>query len=103
MPHDQIKKAKREEYAAPTGFMGRIMRLLDSRMGEVSGDFLLGEEPCLADFTLFGLVNLISVGHFEHVPANYVEEKFPILWKQFEAVKNCKLMHEYKEAYGKDL
>merc|ERR1719378_769126 len=102
-PHDtdqDEKKRKREEFAGDTGFMGKAMAILEKRMSEYPGDFLLGGEPCIADFTIYGLNNMIAADFFDYVPAAYLE-KFPCLLKQMNAVKSCEWMKKYEEAYGK--
>jgi len=102
-PHDDdpdAKKRKREEFSGESGFMGRAMAILEKRMGEYPGDFLLGNEPCLGDFVVYGLSNMIASGSFDYVPAEYLE-KFPGVHKQMGAVKCCVLMKRYEEAYGK--
>ena len=102
-PHDpdaDAKKKKREEYAAETGFMGKAMAILEKRMSEYLGDFLLGVDPCLADFTIYGLCNMIAIGFFDYVPATYLD-KFPSLAKHMAAVKVCDWMKKYEKAYGK--
>jgi len=102
-PHDSdadAKKRKREEYAADTGFMGKAMGILEKRMAEYPGEFLLGGDPCLADFVIYGLMIMVNSGNFDYVPAAYLE-KFPLLFKHMDAVKNCMWMKQYEEAYGK--
>lgn len=94
------KKIKREEYASADGFMTRAMRVLETRLGEAEGDFLLGNEPCLADFTIHGLALMISSGNFDYVPASYLN-RFPRLLKHIGAVPGCALVKRYVEAYGK--
>ena len=95
----EVKKTKREEYSSADGFMGRAMTILETRMTVRSGDFILGNDPSLADFTIYALTNMINVGQFDHVPADYLN-KYPLLQNHLEAVKNCELMKKYSEAYG---
>lgn len=99
-PDDEAKKRKREEFSAETGFMGKAMAVLEKRMSEYPGDFLLGAEPCIADFAIYGLNNMIAANFFDYVPGAYLE-KFPCLLKHLDAVKNCEWMKKYEVAYGK--
>lgn len=100
-PNAEVLKKKREEYASEKGFLSLGMKVLERRLCESEGNFLLGNEPCLADFTIYTLINMISIGMFDHVPKDYVE-KFPKILKHLELIRTSSWIKKYVEAYGKE-
>ena len=80
--------------------MGRGMGLLEKRLGESNGQFILGEEPCLGDFVLTVLTNIINNGIMDYVGRG-VLERYPLLMGHREAVDGCDLVRKYVEVYGR--
>lgn len=94
-PDNEVKKAKREEYAA--GWMKGAMVLLEKRYSVTASAFLM-DEICLADFMLWGVVNMIQTGDFDYVDPAYVAD-YPKLVAAAEAVKSHPITVSYFENY----
>eukprot|EP00414_Alexandrium_minutum_P004614 CAMPEP_0113820110 /NCGR_PEP_ID=MMETSP0328-20130328/1075_1 /TAXON_ID=39455 /ORGANISM="Alexandrium minutum" /LENGTH=206 /DNA_ID=CAMNT_0000788043 /DNA_START=24 /DNA_END=644 /DNA_ORIENTATION=+ /assembly_acc=CAM_ASM_000350 len=94
------KKTLREAYAKD-GLLRKVMGLMEVRLQETPGPFLLGEEASLADYAVYTLSSMIDKGDFDHVDKAYVDE-FPIVKAHMSSVQGSKLFQDYVAAYGKE-
>eukprot|EP00959_Pyramimonas_sp_CCMP1952_P128990 2697456-Pyramimonas_sp.AAC.2 len=95
-PDVNVKKAKREEYAA--GKMKSLMDLLAQRVEESGSSFTVGADLTIADLVLYYLMKMIRDGMFDHVPKDYMDA-WPKLAALEKAVPEHPLVKAYYEAY----
>merc|ERR1711971_213456 len=70
-PDADVKKTKREEYAA--GKMKAMMDLLAQRVGESGSSFAVGADLTIGDLVVYFLVKMIRDNMFDYVPSDYVD------------------------------
>jgi len=93
-PDNDVKKAKREEYAA--GKLKGLMDVLSKKVEESGGPFFLGKELTIADLvSKYFLTDMITSGTFDYVPAEYVNS-WPLLVAQDKAVSEHAIVKAYE-------
>ena len=71
-PYDkdpEEKKKNREAFAE--GLLKKFFGLLNQRIGESDGPFILGSEFCMADIAVYSLVKMLHSGFIDHIPTDY--------------------------------
>jgi glutathione S-transferase len=93
-PNEEIKKQKREEYAA--GKLKVYMTSLAEQIKTSGGPFLLGAKLTVADLVLrYFLVDLIKIGMFDYVAPEYVDT-WPELKSHMSAVDGSEIVKAYQ-------
>jgi len=83
-PDAAIKKTKREAWVAEK--VPKFLNLLDARLKESGGPYLLGTSLSIADLILFGLVHSVRTGNYDYV-ATDAFDKWTHVVATYEAVK----------------
>ena len=89
---EEVKKEKRQEFAA--GFLTQACNLVCERLAIKDGPLLLGTELCLGDLNLLMVSQMILDGHFDHVPASFLDA-FPAILEHAKAVKETEIVKAY--------
>lgn len=96
-PDPEVKKAKREEFAA--GKMKDFFGLIDKQVTGNGGSFVLGSEISIADLVVYYIIALIRSGSFDHVDAAYTDA-WPALCALEKAVEASDVMTKYKKYFA---
>jgi len=92
-PDDNVKKTKREEYAA--GKLKDFMNLLSERLSRSGGPFYGGDKLTVGDLVVtYFLVGMISSGDFDHVDKSYVDT-----WPNLVALEKAVTEHAVVAAW----
>jgi glutathione S-transferase len=73
-PDEEVKKMKRIHFV--NDILPRLMKFLETRLTRSGGPFLLGKQICIADLTVFGMLDLIYAGNLDYVPKDEIEKKY---------------------------
>jgi len=96
---DPATRAKNREEYHSSGFLRIGMELLEGRIGQSGGPYLLGEQLSLADlYVRAPLGDLFDLGQFEGVPAPFYDS-FPNVKACAAAVTEHPLLLAYHEHY----
>jgi glutathione S-transferase len=71
-PDEEVKKKKREEYAA--GKMKSLFSLVALRIQQCGSGWTAGPKVTIADLALYFIVKMIRSGDFDHVAADYCDQ-----------------------------
>jgi glutathione S-transferase len=80
---DELKTA-RESFVS--GILTTALKLLSNRLEDAGGEYFAANQLTIADLVISGFLKVISIGMFEHVPSNVVEQSSPLLFKHLERV-----------------
>jgi glutathione S-transferase len=96
---DPATKAKNREAFHTSGFLRIGMELLEGRLQDSGGPFLLGEEVSIADlYVRAPLGDLFDLKQFEDIPDSFYDE-FPNVQTCATAVLTHPLLKAYHENY----
>lgn len=95
-PDKEVKKAKRIEFSSKGKYMHSAMSLVEGRIAESPGPFLL-PAMTMADIYVAGLVAMILGGDFDYIEPSYMDQ-FPKLVACKEAVEGSDLYKTCKDA-----
>jgi glutathione S-transferase len=96
---DPVQRAKNREDYHHSGFLRVGMELLEGRIEESGGPFLLGEQLSIADlYVRAPLGDLFDLGQFEGVPTEFYDA-FPNVQACAAAVPEHPLLKAYHENY----
>lgn len=96
---DPATRAKAREVFHQSGFLRVGMELLEGRIGQSGGPFLLGEQLSIADlYVRAPLGDLFDLGQFEGVPAEFYDA-FPNVQACAAAVPDHPLLKAYHANY----
>lgn len=96
---DKDTRLRKREIYRQTGFLRKGLEILEGRIAESGGPFLLGEQLTVADlYVRSPLCDVFETGQFEGVAAEYLNE-FPCVQRCGSAVLEHPLVQAYKKAY----
>lgn len=95
----EVRLAKRQAYSGPDGFLGIGFSILETRIRESGGPFLLGDQMSIGDLYLKKpLTDMILDKQFEAVEPEYLET-YPLVRAHTDAVASHPLVLEYLKHY----
>jgi len=95
-PDNEVKKAKREEYAA--GKLKAYMDGLAKTLEDSGGPFFTGKSLTIADLVAkYFLLDMIKSGDFDYVPPEYLNQ-WPSLLSIDDAIANTEIVKAYSAA-----
>ena len=96
---DKETRSKNRQAYHDSGFLRVAMELLEGRLEESGGPFVLGEHLSIADLYIRApLADLFDLGQFDGVPEEFYTS-FPNVKKCAEAVPKHELLKAYHEHY----
>jgi glutathione S-transferase len=95
----EAKKKAREALAA--GPIPRFLQQIEARLKAGGGDWFVEKRLTVADLKCFLWVRWLKSGALDHVPADIVDQRAPLLAKHLERVRNHPKIAAYYAARGK--
>jgi len=97
-PDAEKKAALRKTYSE--GPMKVKMDLVNKYAESAGGGFLCGDGVTIADLNVWGAVDMISKGNFDHVPATYLDQ-FPAMKALSKRVEESAVFKDYYASKAK--
>jgi len=94
-----VKKALRENFVL--NILPKYMALLQTRVEQSGGPFVLGKKISIADLFVFSQLSIIYSGNFDYVPADLIVTKYPVINQLFEEVKKSPIVQAELNAQPK--
>ncbi len=94
----EAKKKAREALAA--GSIASFLKQFETRLAAGGGDWFVEKRMTVADLKVFLFVRWLQSSALDHIPADIVEERAPLLVKHLERVRNEPRIAAYYAARG---
>ena len=89
---DDLKNARE---ALATGLLPKYLRWLEHQLESHGGEFLADHRLTIADLKAFGILNWLSSGKLDHIPANLIESVAPKLKSYVDRVAKLPAIAQY--------